>query len=164
MKLLTLEFGYFAHCGSTLTLPTHRYHNNRGLWCCWRADCQDLGRVGHICWCHSGNLYAFGHVICNTPATLVGVSPWHCLSMVVIFTSSCWICYSYSPGGGTVKWQILGWLMVPWEIMLCSWVFQFAEPQCHDGLDNLPLFLSNSTFHDFKLCCGSMWILCKSTF
>jgi hypothetical protein len=23
------------------------------------------------------------------------------------------------------------------EIMLCSWVFQFAEPHCRDGLDDL---------------------------
>jgi hypothetical protein len=27
----------------------------------------------------------------RTPATLVGVSPWHQSSMVVVFTSSCWI-------------------------------------------------------------------------
>jgi hypothetical protein len=53
-------------------------------------------------------------------------------------------------------------VMAPWEIMLCSWVFQFAEPQIHDhGLDGLPFWLSNSTFHDFKLCCGSTWILFK---
>jgi hypothetical protein len=55
--------------------------------------------VGHICWCHSGDLSAFGHVMCDMPATLVGVSPWCRLSMVVIFTSSCWICYCYIPVG-----------------------------------------------------------------
>jgi hypothetical protein len=33
-----------------------------------------------------------------------------------------------------------------------------------DGLDNLLFSLSNSTFHDFKLCCGSIWILFKSIF
>jgi hypothetical protein len=98
------------------------------------------------------------------PATFVGVSLWCRLYMVVIFTSSCWIHYCYSPVGGAVKWQTVWWLMVPWEIMLCSWVFQFAEPQHCDGLDNLWLLLSNSTFHDFKLCCGSTWILCKSAF
>jgi hypothetical protein len=37
--------------------------------------------------------------------------------------------------------------------MLCSWVFRFAEPQHRDGLDDLLLSLSNSTFHYFKLCC-----------
>jgi hypothetical protein len=47
---------------------------------------------------------------------------------------------------------------------LCSWVFQFAEPQHRDGLDDLPFSLLNSTFHDFKLCCGSRWILFKSLF
>ena len=35
---------------------------------------------------------------------------------------------------------------------------RFAEPQRRDGLDDLPFSLSNSTFHDFKLCCGSTWI------
>jgi hypothetical protein len=45
---------------------------------------------------------------------------------------------------------------------LCSWMFWFAEPQCHDGLDNLQFLLLNSTFHDFKVCCGSTWILFKS--
>jgi hypothetical protein len=46
--------------------------------------------------------------------------------------------------------------------MLCSWVFRFAEPQhCRDGLNDLPFSLSNSTFHDFKLCCGSTWILAE---
>jgi hypothetical protein len=42
--------------------------------------------------------------------------------------------------------------------MLCSWVFQFAEPQHHDGLDDLPFLLSNSTFHYFKLCCCLLWL------
>jgi hypothetical protein len=31
-----------------------------------------------------------------------------------------------------------------------------------DGLDDLQFLLSNSTFHNFKLCCGSTWILFKS--
>jgi hypothetical protein len=48
--------------------------------------------------------------------------------------------------------------------MLCSWVFQFAEPQRRNGLGGLPFWLSNSTLHDFKLCCGSTWILFKSVF
>jgi hypothetical protein len=105
-------------------------------------DCQDFGQVGCICWHHFGDLYAFGHVVCNMPATLlVGVSPWCRSTMVVLFTSSCWIGYCYIPVGGTIKWQIVGWLMVPWEIMLCRKVFQFAEPQPHDGLDDLPLSL-----------------------
>jgi hypothetical protein len=34
--------------------------------------------------------------------------------------------------------------------MLCNWVFRFAVWQHRDGLDNLPLLLSNSTFHDFS--------------
>ena len=60
------------------------------------------------------------------------------------------------------------WLIV-WGVMHCSvrnyvvqlghCVFRFAEPQRHDGLDDLPFSLLNSTFHDFKLCCGSTWIL-----
>jgi hypothetical protein len=66
----------------------------------------------------------------------------------------------YGLMGGSVKWLIVWGVTAPWEIMLCSWVFWFAEPQHHDGLDYLPFSLvSNSTFHDFKLCCGSMWIL-----
>jgi hypothetical protein len=68
----------------------------------------------------------------------------------------------YGPMGGAVKWLIVWGVMVPWEIMLCSWVFRFAEQQCCDGLDNLQFLLSNSTFHDFKLCCGSTWIIFKS--
>ncbi len=54
-----------------------------------------------------------------------------------------------------MKWLIVWGVTAPSEIMLCSWVFQFAELQRRDGLDNLPFSLSNSTFHDFKLCCGS---------
>jgi hypothetical protein len=38
-KLITFKFGYFGHWGSALTLLTPRYHENRGLWCCWRAVC-----------------------------------------------------------------------------------------------------------------------------
>jgi hypothetical protein len=30
-KLLSLKFGYFAHCGSALTLPTHRYKNKGSM-------------------------------------------------------------------------------------------------------------------------------------
>jgi hypothetical protein len=29
-KLLSLQFGYFTHCDTALTLWTHRYHKNRG--------------------------------------------------------------------------------------------------------------------------------------
>jgi hypothetical protein len=43
-----------------------------------------------------------------------------------------------------------------------KWRFRFVELQHGDGLDALPLSLSNFTFHDFKLCCGSTWILCKA--
>jgi hypothetical protein len=107
-KLLMHGFGYFAHYGSALTLLTRRYHKNRGSMYVvgelFAIDRRDLSRVGHICWCHSGNLYAFGNVMCDTPATLVSVSSWHHLYMVVISTSSCWIHYCYSPVGGTVKW------------------------------------------------------------
>jgi hypothetical protein len=49
------------------------------------------------------------------------------------------------------------------KIMLCSWV-KFAEQQYHDGVDDLPFSLSNSTLRDFKFCCVSMWILFKSVF
>jgi hypothetical protein len=93
--------------GSALTLLTRRYHKNRGSMMSlelFAINCWDLGQVGQICWCHSGDLYAFGHVMCNMPATLVGFSPWCHSLMVVFFTSSCWICYCYSPVGGTVKW------------------------------------------------------------
>jgi hypothetical protein len=76
----------------------------------------------------------------------------------------------YGLTGGTVKWLIVWGVTAQWEIMLCSWVFRFAEPQCRDGLDDLPFLLLNSTFHDFKLCSDqglssdSMWILFKSVF
>ncbi len=111
------------------------------LWLCLDTanHCRNVGRVGRICWHDWGDLYAFGHVVCNTPAMLVGVIPWCRSLMVVIFTSSCWICYCYIPVGGAVKWWIVGWLRAPWEIMLCSWVFRFAEPQRRDGLDDLLL-------------------------
>jgi hypothetical protein len=86
-------FGYFAHCGSTLTLPTHRYHKNRGVYdvagLLFAVDCRDFGQVFHICWHHSGDLYGFGHVMCDMPATLVGVSPWHRSLMVVLSPSFC---------------------------------------------------------------------------
>jgi hypothetical protein len=75
------------------------------------------------------------------------------------FIDSC-----YSLVGGAVMWLIVWGVMAPSKIMLCSWVFQFAEPQHRDGLDSLLFCLSNSTFHDFKLCCGSTWILFKSVF
>jgi hypothetical protein len=47
---------------------------------------------------------------------------------------------------------------------VAGWVFQFAEPQHRDGLDDLWLLLSNFMFHNFELCCGSTWILYKSAF
>jgi hypothetical protein len=56
----------------------------------------------------TGVLYAFGHVVCDMPAPLVGVSPWCRLSMVVGFTSSCWIHYCYISVGNAVKWWIVG--------------------------------------------------------
>jgi hypothetical protein len=179
MKLLTLKFGYF---GSALTLPTCRYHKNRGVYDVvgelFAIDHWDLSQVGHIWWHHSGDLYGFGHVLCDTPVTLVGVSSCRHLSMVVLSADCCdsicqWWSFLlivviiniwYHLMGGTVnKWMIVwGVMMVPWEIMLCSWVFWFAEPQHHDGLDDLPFLLSDSIFHHFKLCCG--WILFKSVF
>jgi hypothetical protein len=48
-KLLTLKFGYFDHCGSTLTLPTHWHHKNResmsnvGARELFAIGCRDLG-------------------------------------------------------------------------------------------------------------------------
>jgi hypothetical protein len=52
-------------------------------------DCQDLSRVGHICCHHSGDLYGFGHVIWDMPATLVGVSSWCRSCMMVISPIFC---------------------------------------------------------------------------
>jgi hypothetical protein len=50
-----------------------------------------------------------------------------------------------------------------------NYVVQLGDPicrtavlWCHLGLDDLPFLLSNSTFHDFNLCCGSTWILFKA--
>jgi hypothetical protein len=34
---------------------------------------------------------------------------------------------------GTVKWLIIWGVMAPWEIMLCSWVFQLVELGCWCG-------------------------------
>jgi hypothetical protein len=36
--------------------------------------------------------------------------------------------------GGAVKLLIVWGVTAPWEIMLCSWMFWFAESHCHDGL------------------------------
>ena len=169
MKLLSLKFGYFAHCGSALTLRTHRYHKNRGsmmsLESCLRLTAKIL-----VEWVIFADVtleicmdLAMSYATCLRHwlvSVLGAIHWWWSFSPFLVLL----ICYCYSPMGGTVKWLIVWGVMAPWEIMLCSWVFQFAEPQHHDGLDNLPFLQSNSTFHDFKLCCGSTWILFKSVF
>jgi hypothetical protein len=43
-------------------------------------------------------------------------------------------------------------------------VFWFAEASAPWWTWRSAFSLSNSTFHDFKLCCGYTWILFKSIF
>ena len=155
-------FGYFpSHwlgCGSALTLPTRRYHNNMVydvIGELFAIDCQDLIQVGCICWCHSGDLYAFGHVMCHMPAMLIGVSPWCHSLMVVIFTSSCWIRYCYIPVGGAVNGMIDGAMRNHVVQLLGVPICRTAAPWWTWWSSVVML---NSTFHDFKLCCGSTWI------
>jgi hypothetical protein len=144
--------------------------------------------LDHICWHHSGDLYGFtSHVLCDMPVTLVGVSScWDtphfwgsAQTFYVVFIPArqkCGVSLPFIDGGpfchflylstfvtgclmgGAAKWLIVWGVMAPWEILLCRWVFQFAEAKHHDGLDDLPIFKSNSTFHDCKLWCGSTWI------
>ncbi len=97
-------------------------------------DHRDLSWVGCICWHHSGDLCAFGHVVCHAPMTFVGVSSCCCLYIVVISANSCPFDSCYGPMGGTVKWLIVwGVMMASWEIMLCSCVFWFVELRCWHG-------------------------------
>jgi hypothetical protein len=98
-------------CPLWLALPWHCWPVGTikigGLWCRW--SCLRLTAEILVKWVRFADVtleicMPFGHVMCNMPATLVGFSPWCHSLMVVFFTSSCWICYCYSPVGGTVKW------------------------------------------------------------
>jgi hypothetical protein len=86
--------------------------------------------------------------ICMDLAMSYGTHLWHWLVSVLVtvcqwqqsfplffaFIDSC-----YSLMGGTVKWLIVWEVTAPWEIMLCSWVIRFAEPQCCDAVSNLTI-------------------------
>jgi hypothetical protein len=65
-------------------------------------------------------------------SALAAVPWWWSFLWIFAFINS-W----YGPMEGAVKWLIVSGVTVQWEIMLCSWVFRFAEPQCLDGLDDL---------------------------
>jgi hypothetical protein len=64
-------------------------------------------------------------------------------------------------------------LLIVWGVMVAAMrnhVVQLGVLVCRTavpwwtGLIDLPFLLLNSTFHDFKLCCGSTWIVFKSVF
>jgi hypothetical protein len=78
-------------------------------------------------------------------AAFVGVSSCCHSLMVVISTTFAFIDSCYGLMGGAVKLLIVWGVMALWEIMLCSLVFQFAEWQCCDGLNDLLFSLSNSS-------------------
>jgi hypothetical protein len=156
------------HCGSALTLLNHRYHKKKGVYDVigglFAINCQDL-----VKWVISADVTL---VICMDLAMSYATPLWLWL-VSALATIHWWQSFTpvfaiiniwYPPMGGTVKWLILWGVTMPGEIMLCSWLFQFAELQHHDGLYDLPFSLLNSTFHDFKLCCGSTWIQFKSVF
>jgi hypothetical protein len=134
-------FGYFAHCGSTLTLPTHRYHKNRGVYdvagLLFAIDCRDFGQVCHICWHHSGDLYVFGHHVrhacnigwCQSLAPFIDGGPFpHFLHLLTV-------------------------IMVRWEALWSGWLF--GEWWCHEksccaaGCSNLQI---RSTVMDSLIC------------
>ncbi len=84
------------HCQSIVTIKIGVYDVIGELFV---IDCWDLSQVGHICWHHSGDLYAFGHVMCNMPVTFVGVSSCCCSYMVVISTNFCIYWHLLWPNG-----------------------------------------------------------------
>jgi hypothetical protein len=125
--------------GSALTLLTRRYHKNRGSMMSlelFAINCWDLGQVGQICWCHSGDLYAFWpcHVqhACNI-SWFQSLVPFIDGGLFHLFLLDLLLLQSSRRHCKVVT--------VPWEIMWCSKVFRFAELQCHDGREDLPLSL-----------------------
>ena len=111
------EFGYFGHCGSALTLPTHRYHKNRGsmmsLESCLRltaeilvewvifADvtleiCMDLVTSYATCLRHS------------LMSVLGAIRRWWSFPPFFAFIDSC-----YGPMGGAVRWLIVWGVTAP---------------------------------------------------
>jgi hypothetical protein len=158
-----------GHCASALTLLTHRYqHKNRESMMSLESCLQLTAKI-LVQWVISADVTL---VICMDLAISYATHLWHWFVSALAAVHWWWpftpifaiIDIWYHQMGGEVKWLIVWGVTIPWEIMLCSWLFQFAELQGHDGLDDLPFSLSNSTFHDFKLCCGSTWILFKSVF
>jgi hypothetical protein len=128
-------------------------------------DLWDLSRMGHICWHHSGDLYLFGHVVCDMPVTLVGVSSCCHSSMVVLSANILfiYIWYGLADGRCCEVADCLGS-----DSTMRNYVVQLDVLICRITLPwwtcNLQFSSSNSIFHDFKLRCGSMWILFKSIF
>jgi hypothetical protein len=143
-------FGYFAHCGPTLTLLTHRYHKNTGSVMSLES-CLQLTAEILVKWVIFTDVtLEFCMDLATSYATslrhslmsvLGDICIWWSFPLFFAFINSC-----YSPMWGAVKWLIVWGVTAPWEIMLCSWVFWFAELQCCDaGLNDLPFSLSNST-------------------
>jgi hypothetical protein len=116
------------HCGVThRTIKIGVYGVVGGL---FAIEHRDLSWVDHICWCHSGNLYGFGHVLCDTPATLVGVSSsFHSFLCLLTFVM--------------VQWEALwsGWLFGEWQCLeICC---------CAAGCSNLQ---NCSAMMDLTIC------------
>jgi hypothetical protein len=115
-----------------------------GLWCHWRAVCLRLTTKILVKWVRFADvtLVICMHLVVMSCATHLQHSLVSALTNICIWWSfppifaliNSW----YGLMGGSVKWLIVCGVMVPWEIMLCSRVFQLAELQCSDGLDNLP--------------------------
>jgi hypothetical protein len=146
-----------------LTLPTYRYHKNRGSMMSLGAVCNWVPRS----W-SSGSylLMSLWRFVCLWPCHM-----WHACDV-----GWCQFLVPFIDGGPFPHFLHLSTvLMVRWEALWSGWLFgewRHHEKSCcaagcfnlqhRDGLDDLQFLLSNSTFHDFKLCCGSMWILFKS--
>jgi hypothetical protein len=92
-KLLTHGFGYSAHCGSALTLSTHRYHKNRGSMMLLASFLRLTAKIlvervifADITWMICMHLV----MLCATGLQhSIGVSSCHNSYMVVISTNFC---------------------------------------------------------------------------
>jgi hypothetical protein len=135
MKLIMNRFGYFVHCDSALTLPTHKCHKNWGSMMLLESGLRLTAEI-LVEWVIFADITL---EFCMDLVTSYATWVWHSLLSVLGTVHTWWsfppffafIDSCYGPMGGAVRWPIVWGVTAPWEIMLCSWVFWFAEPQCH---------------------------------
>jgi hypothetical protein len=125
MKLLTLKFGYYGHCGSALMLPTHRDHknNSKGSMMALESCLQSTTKI-LVKWVEFADVTL---EFCMDLVTSYATCLWHSLMSALgavcrwwsfppffAFINSC-----YGPMGGAVSWLIV-WEWRRHEKLCCA--------------------------------------------